>query len=222
MESVFSDVSQEISERRRQLTTIWHSLPILGKALILIRWTIMIPCLFALTFPFLLSLVFIIPAIFLIYRWISILATDYFHTGDMKVPTFYSTSKDGDEVAYISFMSVVGVVFGGIHCAGWFFNFPSNSEAILWRVSSAVLTGTAFLLPICVTFVGTVTFLFVDLIDGHPSQWQYFAFSAVFTPFLLVYVGSRLLLLVEAFISLRDLIPGMLALVKWTSFIPHI
>ena len=66
----------------------------------------------------------------------------------MKVPTFYSTSKDGDEVAYVFFISVVGVVFGGIHCAGWFFNFPSNVEAMLWQVSSAVLTGVAFLLPL--------------------------------------------------------------------------
>ena len=46
-------------------------------------------------------------------------------------------------------ISVVGVVFGGIHCAGWLFNFPSYDEAMLWRVSSAVLTtGIALLLPL--------------------------------------------------------------------------
>ena len=211
MDSVYSEVSQEISKRRRQLTTTWQSLPILGKALVLIRWTIMILCLFALTFPFLLSLVFIIPAIFLIYRWISILATDYFHTGDMKVPTFYSTSKDGDEVAYIFFMSVAGVVFGGIHCAGWFFNFPSNGETMLWRVSSAVLTGVAFLLPL----------LFYFLMDTSSNSFRWLVYITAVLAFI-AYVVSRLLLLVEAFISLRHLTLGMLALVKWTSFIPHI
>ena len=33
---------------------------------------------------------------------------------------------------------VVGVVFRGIHCVGWFFNSPSGDEALLWRVSSAI------------------------------------------------------------------------------------
>ena len=145
-------------------------------------------------------------------------ASNDFNTGDMKVPTFYSPSKSKDvKVAYFFFMPVVGVVFGGIHCAGWFFNFPSSDEAMLWRVSSAVLTGAAFLLPLLVYF-----FLEIDdssLADSFPLVDLA---TPVFTIILLVYVVSRLILLVEAFISLRQLTPGMLALVKWTSFIPHI
>ena len=112
-------------------------------------------------------------------------------------------------------MSVVGVVFGGIHCVGWFFDFPSSDEAMLWRVSSVVLTGITFLFPLLVllsyVFVGT----------SNSRRRQQFAI-AVSTIILIAYVVSRLLLLVEAFISLRHLTPGMLALVKWTSFIPHI
>ena len=211
-------VSRKISESGRQITIIWQSLPILSKVLILIRWTIMIPFLFALTFSILLTLVFVIPGLFLFMRWFSILAMDKINTGNMKVPTFYSTSKDGDGVEYIFSMSLVGVVFGGIHCAGWFFNFPSSDEAILWRVSSAVLTGIAFLLPLLV-------FLFY-LVETALSLTENFLWTAfiiaVVTIIFLVYVVSRLLLLVEAFISLRYLTPGMLELVKWTSFIPHI
>ena len=41
-------------------------------------------------------------------------------------------------------MSAAGVEY----TAGWYFNFPSSDEAILWRVCSAVLTGIAFLLPL--------------------------------------------------------------------------
>ena len=116
-------------------------------------------------------------------------------------------------MTFIFCMPVVGVVFGGIHCVGsWFFNFPSSDEAMLWRVSSAVLTGTAFLLPIFLTFVG----LFFEISKSSSH------FIAVLSIILQVYVVSRLFLLVEAFISLRHLTSGMLALVKWTSFIPHI
>ena len=134
----------------------------------------------------------------------------------MKIPTFYATNSEDDRASLIC-MPIVGGVFGGIHCVGWFFDFPSSAEAMLWRVSSAVLTGIAFLIPILFTFVAA---LFGDSIT-RSDQRLYFTFG-VFSIFVIVYIVSRLLLIVEAFISLRHLTPGMLALVKWTSFIPHI
>ena len=206
------DVSRIFSERRRQITIIWQSLPILSKVLILIRWSIMIP------FILVLTLVFVIPALFLCVRWFSIIGTDdsFFNDGDMKIPTFYSTENEGDEIAFVLCMPVVGVVFGGIHCVGWFFNFSSSVEAMLWRVSSAVLTGIAFLLPIILVFVG---FFFENIISVRNRVGFLIGFFSII---LQVYVVSRLILLVEAFISLRHLTQGMLALVKWTSFIPHI
>ena len=211
IQSVLSEESRKISERHRQITTFWQSIPIIGKVLILISLAIIIPFLFALVIPLLLTLAFVTPAIFLIHRWISILASDYFNTGAMKVPTFYSTSRDGDEVTYILFMSVVGGVFGGIHCAGWFFHFPSSYEAMLWRVSSAILTGVAFLLPLL--------FYFILETSSDIVRWVVYI-TAVLS--FIAYVVSRLILLVEAFISLRHLTPGMLTLVKWTSILPHI
>ena len=180
----------------------------------------MIPFLFALTISILLTLTFVIPGIFLFSRWIAIVSTNEFNTGDKKVPTFYSPEElEGKKgTGYIFLMSAAGLVFGGIHCAGWFFYFPSSDEAILWRVSSAVLTGSAFLLPLLIYLLYAIM-LKTSHAGSHPSQ---FFVIAVLIIILLAYVASRLLLLVEAFISLRHLTPGMLALVKWTSFIPHI
>ena len=217
LKSILSDVPRKLSEKRQQITVIWQSLSILSKVLMLIPSTIMISFLFALTFPILLTLVFVIPGFFMAFRWASIVSVDDFNTGDMKVPTFYSTREDGRTDAFIIFMSIVGVVFGGIHCAGWFFNFPSSDEAMLWRVCSVVLTGIAFLLSLLIY----LTDFLQENFDLYDNLWNYF-FLAFFTIILLAYVASRLLLLVEAFISLRHLTLGMLALVKWTSFIPHI
>ena len=173
----------------------------------------MIPVILTLTLSILLVLVFVILGIFMCIRWLAMLGLQNSLAGDMtrKIPTFYAKDTGGrDIVAQLICMSVVGAVFGGIHCIGWFFDFPSIAEAMLWRVSSAVLTGIAFLSPIILVFVAFL----------HDDQ-EYFtvAISAII---MLVYVVSRLLLIVEAFISLRHLTPGMLALVKWTSFIPHI
>ena len=174
----------------------------------------MIPVILALTLSTLLALVFAIPGIFMCIRWVAMMGAPDSRAGNMKIPTFYAESEsDGDAaflVAIFLCLPVVGVVFGGIHCVGWFFDFPSSAEAMLWRVSSAVLTVVAFLSPIIAGFL-------VYLFDTQ----KYFglALSAIV---ILVYVVSRLFLIVEAFISLRHLTPGMLALVKWTSFIPHI
>ena len=174
----------------------------------------MIPFILALTFSILLTLVFSIAGIFLCIRWLAMIVTDDCDIDftDMKAPTFYATYSNDDGAVKVFLMSAVGVVFGGIHCVGWFFNFPSSAEAMLWRVSSAALTGIAFLLPIM--------FILVEF-KLKFSLRDFFAIAVV-AIILLVYVVSRLLLLVEAFISLRHLTPGMLALVKWTSFIPHI
>ena len=176
----------------------------------------MIPFLLALTFSILLTLAFVILGLFLFSGWIEMISgsvADNLNMGDMKVPTFYSAENDGTGlvVGFSFIFPVVGVISGGIHCAGWFFDFPSSDEAMLWRVSSAVLTGSAFLLPI----------LFSLLVLIFDSQFGRFGAPVLAIAFL-AYVLSRLLLLVETFISLRHLTPGMLALVKWTSFIPHI
>ena len=176
----------------------------------------MIPFLLALTFSILLTLAFVISGSVLSDRWLEILgaSVDRLNIDDMKVPTFYAIkNNEGVGLGFIFLFPVVGVIFGGIHCAGWFFDFPSSDEAMLWRVSSAVLTGSAVLFRVLGTLL--VVIFNPSVLDNRFS-------ISVFTVILVVYVVSRLLLLVEAFISLRHLSPGMLALVKWTSFIPHI
>ena len=184
----------------------------------------MIPFILAISFSILLTLVFAIPGTIMLTRWFAMFTTDGSDMGvaDMKIPTFYASTSDreyestGVIVAFFFCVPIVGGVFGGIHCAGWYFDFPSSAEAMLWRVSSAVLTGIAFLFPIFAFFVALLS----EFINSDSLQ-NYFI-ATVLSITILVYVVSRLILLVEAFISLRHLTPGMLALVTWTSFIPHI
>ena len=216
-------LNRVILEGRRQIT-IFQSPPVINQVLILILGTIMIPLILAISFSILLTLIFAIPGIILGIRWFAMFSTDGsgIGIGDMKIPTFYASGSarmedSEDRVAIFFCMPIVGSVFGGIHCAGWFFDFPSTAEAMLWRVSSAVLTGMAFLFPIFLMFFGILGSIFINR-TRLPEQY----IVTVYSIMIVVYVVSRLLLLVEAFVSLRHLTPGMLALVKWTTFIPHI
>ena len=126
----------------------------------------MIPFILAITFSILLTLVFAIPGTIMLIRWYTMFVTENSEigVGDTKVPTFYASESGQmsestvDAIARLICMSFVGAVFGGIHCIGWFFDFPSSAEAMLWRVSSAVLTGIAFLFPILFAIVGIIMF----------------------------------------------------------------
>ncbi|PVF91973.1 hypothetical protein CPB86DRAFT_830300 [Serendipita vermifera] len=58
--------------------------------------------------------------------------------GYTSAPTFYvgSPAEKSDMRDPIIVSSVVGTVFGAIHCIAWSYPFPSHVEQVLWRLSS--------------------------------------------------------------------------------------
>ncbi|KAI9456629.1 hypothetical protein F5148DRAFT_1017592 [Russula earlei] len=98
---------------------------------------------------------------------------------------------------------VVTLAFGGIHCIGWSFAFPSGAEHILWRVASVTIT--------------TFPILLIPAGFSHSSFANSLYFALVF-----IYMLSRLVLLVLPFLSLRSLPTAAYHLIHWTSFIPHV
>jgi len=50
-----------------------------------------------------------------------------------------------DWLIYLGF-SLVGLIYGALHCAAWNAPFPSRLESLLWRVSSVAVSATGFLL----------------------------------------------------------------------------
>jgi len=144
----------------------------------------------------------------------------------MKVPTFYCI-KPGDrldafQMIWASFS--IAALFGAIHCAGWSSKilFSSHATSLLWRISSAIITGSPL--------VWSLFFVFAYAEDesksGSFSKKVYEILFVVFVilsiPTIPLYIISRIILLILAFVELRDLPPGALATIQWANFVPFI
>jgi hypothetical protein len=110
---------------------------------------------------------------------------------------------------------VIATIFGGIHCVGWSFEFPSHTEQLLWRIASIAITSA----PLLIFTLPLVVYL--DKQSVVPG-WVLAVLVTVGLPSVLVYVIGRFVLLALPFMSLRSLPPLAYQTVHWTTFIPHI
>ena len=130
----------------------------------------------------------------------------------IRVPTFYTSPTDkSPDGLWLPGTIIVAMLFGGIHCAGWNFPFPSHSELIIWRVSSLIIliVPCYFVVVIMVLAMGVEDTILGTIIN-------------VVSLFgIVIYILARLTLFVEAFIALRHLPPGAYAVVEWTALLLH-
>ena len=131
-----------------------------------------------------------------------------------KVPRFWANSTVNSVLIADFIMLGVGICFGAIHCIAWGFSFPTHTELLMWRVSSVAITALPVLVPLMIGLGGWFKSMDFDTIGD-------IALTSVL-PAGLLYIIARVLTLVLALTSLRDLPPGAFDTVHWTTFIPHV
>ncbi|KAI9439388.1 hypothetical protein F5148DRAFT_862447 [Russula earlei] len=129
---------------------------------------------------------------------------------EKRVGTFYPNEWLAGRMPFaVSIFTAVSLAFGGIHCIGWSFTFPTSAEQILWRVASVSMT------------VAPILYMSLGLAIRFWNFGFWFKFMSHVTPIFL-YMLSRLALLVLPFLGLRSLPPAAYHVLHWTSHIPHI
>ena len=131
-----------------------------------------------------------------------------------RVPRFWANSTEENIVIADLIMLGVGICFGAIHCIAWGFPFPTHTELLIWRVSSVAITAVPVYIPL---MYGLGVWLENTDFD---TIGDIFGFSIF--PVVLLYIIARVVTLVLALTSLRDLPPGAFDTVHWTTFIPHV
>jgi len=137
---------------------------------------------------------------------------------ERRVDTFYPAKwarvPDGFSIFLVF---AITAPFGGIHCIGWTFIFPSSTERTLWRIASLTITCA----PVAyVPLAGLGYAIHVKLHNKYGFDRFWILMAALSLLFL--YILSRLVLLVLPFLCLRSLPPAAFHVVHWISFIPHV
>ncbi|KAF7369903.1 hypothetical protein MSAN_00619800 [Mycena sanguinolenta] len=136
-------------------------------------------------------------------------AGDKYHPlSSVSVPSFWSVlSANEDRASMI--LSLVGIVFGAIHCAAWNAVFPTLHEMRIWRTSSLVIIAVPSLISLVVA-----------------SFWLPSGFGSVFGIIVIlaspIYIAARIILIVLPLVELRYLPASAFLDVNWSSYVPHI
>ena len=129
---------------------------------------------------------------------------------------------------FLSTLWLLASLYGGIHLALWNYDFPTPVESILWRISAATLTSA----PVLFLFL-LIWYLLADWLGKiFPSSaiWNSFAWCLAIIVFLiprfaamLFYVFARIFIVVESFMSLRNVPIGVYeGGLGWSKYIPHL
>ena len=144
--------------------------------------------------------------------------------------------------------ALFGVVFGGLHCLGWNFTYPTQQEETLWRLSALTITVIPIIVApidyvtnpsdiksnlndsnriednVSVTNHGPASFIF-----SRDQSWKrrlvkkvlIYNLDFIMTMLLFVYVVARLSLIAQALALLRKQPPSSFLAVDWARYIPH-
>ena len=116
----------------------------------------------------------------------------------------------------LRFFIPLTAAYGGIHLSAWNFEFPSRIESFIWRIACFIIMGSSFAL-LAVPSLDRIC----DYIGSYFDFYRIAVYGSAWL-LLLCYAASRLYLVIESFISLRQVPLGVYAAVPWVQNIPHV
>jgi len=134
----------------------------------------------------------------------------------LHVPSFYASTTKSDKYSRMVVFAIFGVIFGGLHCVGWNFTYPSPFEQYLWRASSLAIT----IIPL---IVAPIDYLLENYkLDKGFLKVLRLILDVIMTILLFTYVPARLTLIGLAFALLRKQPQDAFLAVDWNQYIPHV
>ncbi|KAK0611442.1 hypothetical protein B0T14DRAFT_328398 [Immersiella caudata] len=144
-----------------------------------------------------------------------------------RIPNDYSPPPPTGTEATIIW--VVSVVHALIHVLGWWFPFPTQVEAIIWRASSLtllVVMAIGGIVPVISTqpwFDFSFSMLWIWVREAEKQTWvRKRLFSIVVDIAYVLYIIARIFILVEIFFVFRAMPEDVYIIPEWTWVWPHV
>jgi len=197
-----------------------------GAASFFFGWYILLPVLF---FLLCLFVIFLIPFVtllllvsFIFTAVFGIVTTSTIRLGASHVPSFYAPTTNSDRWSRMVVFALFGVIFGGLHCIGWSFEYPTHLEQTLWRATSSAIT----VIPLVVAPIDLLLAARLRIRDIKSCEiferTALLALDLIMTILLFIYVPARLCLIALALALLLNPPLTALVAVDWTKYVPHL
>lgn len=157
---------------------------------------------------------------FLSPETIDLLAPNRSIADSNKILSMIFYCEDAEFKPIFCTFSLVGALYGAIHCFAWNSSFPTIGEQLYWRSASSTLVVS------CVAALRSVFpwdnpastgfWITICCFSTHTIGGSLVLLATFFYPL------ARITLLVLAIASLRSLPPSAFHSVDWIDFIPHI
>jgi hypothetical protein len=120
-------------------------------------------------------------------------------------------------------LAFVSAAYGGLHASAWNDFFPTWQECLIWRISAVVVAVTGITVSmICAIANVKPVKRVLDWLFDSTSNITNTVIIIVAVSFLIFYCGCRIFLVVEAFISIRELPIAAYKTPAWSQLLPHL
>ncbi|UPK96293.1 hypothetical protein LCI18_007228 [Fusarium solani-melongenae] len=129
------------------------------------------------------------------------------------------TNPSGINFAVLSMLAAaLSASYGGVHLCAWDWAFPTRAESTLWKISCIYVASSLFMMLALLAL-----FIIIHLrFKSEPLRKRLeSAFSRILWPVLIAYAASRAFIVVEAFLSLRQVPVGVYVTPAWVQMFPH-
>ena len=132
----------------------------------------------------------------------------------------------------LTFM-IVSSLYGGIHLLAWNAPFLTPFQRVYWRASSLVIVFSGPTFGCFAAFFNNRTFAhfwqqkrvdakMLEMVKYLTADFLLMFFWIISFPLVMVYIPSRIYLIVECFLQLSRLPPAAYEVPQWSQYFPHI
>jgi hypothetical protein len=120
-------------------------------------------------------------------------------------------------------LTIVFLVYGGVHLLAWQYNFQTNAEGIMWRIASTITaaSGLIILVPRIAVLLDNLSRSKHSLL-ARVGTIVSVAYSVLIFLSIGVEIIARSYLVVESFRALPNSPSSVYEIPRWTAYFPHI